>query len=81
MESGNDSSSSTSSVERESARLDISQLATLKGDTAKIKEKITVTKEKNAVTVSDASYMPWGCKPFCVAAVSQKLLPYNIIVL
>ncbi len=28
---------------------------------------------------SDVSDMPWGCPQFCVAAVSQKLLPYNII--
>ncbi len=28
---------------------------------------------------SDVSDMPWGCPHFCVAAVSQKLLPYNII--
>ncbi len=25
----------------------------------------------------DVSDMPWGCQQFCVAAVSQKLLPYN----
>jgi hypothetical protein len=30
-------------------------------------------------TSSDVSYMPWGCPQFCVAAVSQKLLPHNII--
>ncbi len=29
---------------------------------------------------SDVSNMPWGCLQFCVAAVSQKLLPYDIIV-
>ncbi len=28
---------------------------------------------------SDVSDMPWGCLQFCLAAVSQKLLPYNII--
>jgi hypothetical protein len=28
---------------------------------------------------SDVSDMPWGCLQFCVAAVSQKLLPNNII--
>jgi hypothetical protein len=27
----------------------------------------------------DVSNIPWGCPQFCVAAVSQKLLPYNII--
>jgi hypothetical protein len=30
---------------------------------------------------SDVSDMPWVCPQFCVAAVSQKLLPYNIIAL
>ncbi len=29
-------------------------------------------------TSSDVSDMPWVCSQFCVAAVSQKLLPYNI---
>jgi hypothetical protein len=28
---------------------------------------------------SDVSDMPWGCPQFCVAAVYQKLLSYNII--
>ncbi len=28
---------------------------------------------------NDVSDMPWGCPQFCVAAVSGKLLPYNII--
>jgi hypothetical protein len=32
------------------------------------------------VVVSGVSDMPWGCPQFCVAAVSQKLLPYNILV-
>jgi hypothetical protein len=31
--------------------------------------------------VRDVSNMPWGCPQFCVAADSQKLLPYNIIAL
>jgi hypothetical protein len=33
----------------------------------------------SAFVISDVSDMPWGCPQFCVAAVSQKLLQYNII--
>ncbi len=34
---------------------------------------------KKGTESSDVSNMPWGCLQFCVAAVSQKLLPYHII--
>ncbi len=30
---------------------------------------------------SEVSNMPWGCPQFCVAAVSQKLLPMPAIIL
>ncbi len=33
----------------------------------------------DALSSSDVSDMPWVCPQFSVAAVSQKLLPYNII--
>ena len=58
-ESENESSSSTSSVAvaKQSARSVLkkgaSELETLKGDAAKIKEKIAAAKEKNAAKVQE----------------------------
>jgi hypothetical protein len=44
-----------------------------------VKHDSSINKKINGSSASDVSDMPWGCPQFCVAAVSQKLLPYNII--
>jgi hypothetical protein len=38
-----------------------------------------LTNPEVQILISDVSNMPWVCLQFCEAAVSQKLLPYNII--
>ncbi len=43
-------------------------------------QQMSVLELRWHVQSRDVSDMPWGgCQQFCVAAVSQKLLPYNII--
>ncbi len=39
-----------------------------------------ITENDIIVGVRDISNMPWGHLQICVPAVSQTLLPYNIIV-